>query len=88
MLLAEAWRWGADENAIRQLLPAADAALEWMERYGDRDAGGFVEYQRVTDRGLANQGWKDSCDAIAFAEGTQARTPIALCEVQAYAYAA
>lgn len=88
MLLAEAWRWGAEETTIRQLLPAADAALEWLERYGDRDGDGFVEYQRATDRGLANQGWKDSFDAIAFADGTQARTPIALCEVQAYAYAA
>ncbi|GIF13888.1 amylo-alpha-1,6-glucosidase [Actinoplanes teichomyceticus] len=88
MLLAEAWRWGADEATIRRLLPAADAALEWLERYGDRDGDGFVEYQRATDRGLANQGWKDSFDAIAFADGTPARTPIALCEVQAYAYTA
>ncbi|MFC3993289.1 amylo-alpha-1,6-glucosidase [Actinoplanes siamensis] len=88
MLLAEAWRWGADEATIRRLLPAADAALEWLDGYGDRDGDGFVEYQRATDRGLAHQGWKDSSGAIAFADGTPARTPIALCEVQAYAYAA
>ncbi|PZM98228.1 MAG: amylo-alpha-1,6-glucosidase [Actinobacteria bacterium] len=88
MLLAEAWRWGASEATVRQLLPAADAALHWIEQYGDRDGDGFIEYQRATDRGLANQGWKDSFDAITFADGTPARTPIALCEVQAYAYAA
>jgi glycogen debranching enzyme len=88
MLTAEAWRWGADEATIRQLLPAVDAAMDWLDRYGDRDGDGFVEYQRATDRGLANQGWKDSFDAISFADGTPARTPLALCEVQAYAYAA
>lgn len=88
MLLAEVWRWGAGEDQVRQLLPAADAALEWLDRYGDRDGDGFIEYQRATDRGLANQGWKDSFDAVAFADGTPARTPIALCEVQGYAYAA
>src|SRR5690606_5501015 len=60
MLLGEAWRWGADEDAVRSLLPAADAALQWAERYGDRDGDGFVEYRRATDRGLINQGWKDS----------------------------
>lgn len=88
MLLAEAWRWGAGDDQVRQLLPAADAALDWLDRYGDRDGDGFVEYQRATDRGLANQGWKDSFDAVSFADGTPARTPIALCEVQGYAYAA
>ncbi|ROT33202.1 amylo-alpha-1,6-glucosidase [Micromonospora sp. HM5-17] len=88
MLTAEAWRWGADETTVRQLLPAVDAALDWLDRYGDRDGDGFVEYQRATDRGLANQGWKDSFDAITFADGTPARTPMALCEVQGYAYAA
>ncbi|GAB3235803.1 glycogen debranching N-terminal domain-containing protein [Glycomyces halotolerans] len=88
MLLAEAWRWGADEKTVRRMLPAADAALKWIDEYGDRDGDGFVEYQRATDQGLANQGWKDSFDAIAFADGSPGRTPIALCEVQAYCYAA
>lgn len=88
MLLAECWRWGAGETAVRALLPAADAALEWLERYGDRDGDGFVEYRRATDRGLLNQGWKDSFDGINDAAGRLATTPIALCEVQGYAYAA
>ncbi|MDA4084923.1 glycogen debranching N-terminal domain-containing protein [Mycolicibacterium hassiacum] len=88
MLLAEAWRWGADENIVRSLLPAADAALDWASRYGDRDDDGFIEYQRATDRGLVNQGWKDSFDGINFASGRIAEPPIALCEVQGYQYAA
>ncbi|WP_084478934.1 amylo-alpha-1,6-glucosidase [Nocardia jejuensis] len=88
MLLAEARRWGADAAAVRELLPAADAALAWIDDYGDADGDGFVEYRRKTDRGLANQGWKDSWDAISFADGHLADPPIALCEVQAYVYAA
>ncbi|CAM3086012.1 amylo-alpha-1,6-glucosidase [Mycobacterium intermedium] len=88
MLLAESWRWGADESAVRSLLPAADAALAWAERYGDRDGDGFIEYQRATDRGLINQGWKDSFNALADAAGRAADPPIALCEAQGYLYAA
>jgi glycogen debranching enzyme len=88
MLLAEAWRWGADPSVVRSLLPAADAALAWAQRYGDRDGDGFIEYQRATDRGLINQGWKDSFDAINDASGRTAGPPIALCEVQGYHYAA
>jgi glycogen debranching enzyme len=88
MLLAECGRWGASETVIRGLLPAADAALSWIENHGDRDGDGFVEYQRATDRGLVNQGWKDSFDAINDAAGRLVRPPIALCEVQGYVYAA
>lgn len=88
MLLSECWRWGADEKIIRELLPAADAALAWIDEYGDADGDGFVEYRRKTDRGLANQGWKDSFDAINDAAGHLAEPPIALCEVQGYVYAA
>jgi glycogen debranching enzyme len=88
MLLAEAWRWGADPPAIRRLLPAADAAITWLSEYGDSDHDGFIEYRRATDQGLLNQGWKDSYDAINFAAGGLADGAIALCEVQGYAYAA
>lgn len=88
MLLAESWRWGADEDFVRSLLPAADAALNWAARYGDRDDDGIIEYQRATDRGLINQGWKDSFDGINDATGHTADPPIALCEVQGYQYAA
>jgi glycogen debranching enzyme len=88
MLLAECWRWAADKAKILPLLPAADAALSWIDDYGDRDGDGFVEYQRATDRGLINQGWKDSFDGINDAAGRVASAPIALCEVQGYVYAA
>ena len=74
MLLAECWRWGADEAAVRALLPAADAALAWAENYGDRDGDGFIEYHRATDRGLINQGWKDSFDGINDAAGHTAES--------------
>jgi glycogen debranching enzyme len=86
VLLGELTRWGAEAHQIRELLPHADRALEWIDRYGDRDADGFVEYQRATDRGLRNQGWKDSWDGINFADGRLAEPPIALCEVQGYVY--
>ena len=88
MLLAECWRWGADQAAVGSLLAPADAALAWADRYGDRDGDGFIEYQRATNRGLINQGWKDSFDGINDATGRTAEPPIALCEVQGYQYAA
>ncbi len=88
MLLAEALRWGADPVRVRGLLPAADAALSWIERYGDRDGDGFVEYLRASDRGLGNQGWKDSFDGISDRAGRLGEPPIALCEVQGYVYGA
>jgi glycogen debranching enzyme len=88
VLLGELRRWGLDQDELDRLLPHADRALEWIVDRGDRDGDLFVEYQRATDRGLANQGWKDSWDGVTFADGTVARGPIALCEVQGYAYAA
>lgn len=88
VLLGQALRWGVPIERLRELVPAADRALAWIEAYGDRDGDGFVEYQRSTDRGLINQGWKDSYNAIAFADGSQPRAPIALAEVQGYVYAA
>jgi glycogen debranching enzyme len=87
MLLGELRRWGADRDQVHALLPHADRGLEWVEKYGDSDGDGFVEYQRATDRGLINQGWKDSGDGITFADGRIAEAPIALCEVQGYVYA-
>jgi glycogen debranching enzyme len=88
VLLQEIARWGEDPERVRDLLPHADRALEWVQHHGDRDGDGFVEYQRATDRGLQNQGWKDSWDGINFADGRLAEAPIALCEVQGYVYAA
>ncbi len=86
--LGELNRWGVGQDVLEELLPHADRALAWIEEYGDRDRDGFVEYQRATPRGLVNQGWKDSFDAVSFADGTLAETPIALSEVQGYVYAA
>lgn len=88
MLLGEVWRWGLHEQEVKKLLPHADRAMEWIETYGDLDGDGFVEYKRKTDRGLINQGWKDSYDGINFADGTLAQAPIALVEVQSYVYTA
>jgi glycogen debranching enzyme len=87
-LLGELSRWGIAPDAVAELLPHADRALEWISDYGDRDGDGFVEYHRMTDQGLINQGWKDSFDGINFADGTLAHSPIALAEVQAYVYSA
>ncbi|MGZ4824454.1 MAG: amylo-alpha-1,6-glucosidase [Terriglobales bacterium] len=86
ILLSETFNWTADEKLVRDLLPAAYRALEWIATYGDFDGDGFVEYIRHSSRGLANQGWKDSWDANMHRDGTVARPPIALVEVQGYVY--
>jgi glycogen debranching enzyme len=87
MLAAEAYRWGAlTAEDLQALGPAVDAALDWL--IGKLDDRGFVAYERQRSTGLANQGWKDSWDGVAFADGALAATPIALVEVQGYAYAA
>jgi glycogen debranching enzyme len=77
-----------DEDLIQQLWPAIERALVWIDGPGDSDGDGFVEYARGTETGLANQGWKDSYDAVFHADGTLAEGPIALVEVQGYVYAA
>jgi glycogen debranching enzyme len=78
----------ADRGLIDQLWPHILGALSWMDQHGDRDGDGFIEYARSTEAGLIQQGWKDSWDSVFHADGTLARPPIALCEVQGYAYAA
>ena len=89
VLLGELLRWGVlPPDDAGEFLVHADRALQWIQRYGDLDGDGFVEYRRKTDRGLVNQGWKDSSDGINFADGTLAQPPIALAEVQGYVYAA
>ncbi|MDH7797244.1 MULTISPECIES: amylo-alpha-1,6-glucosidase [unclassified Beijerinckia] len=77
-----------DLETLRELWPHIEAALGWIDGLGDPDRDGFVEYQRADETGLANQGWKDSQDAIFHADGALAHGPIALCEVQGYVYAA
>ncbi len=88
MLLGELRRWGLAGDVVDRLLPHADRALEWMTTYGDADGDGFIEYQRKTDKGIANQGWKDSWNGVTYADGRVPQGPIALCEVQGYAYSA
>ena len=75
-----------DLETVRGLWPSIALALAWIDRRAD--AHGFLSYKRSTDQGLANQGWKDSYDAISRADGSLAQGPIALCEVQGYVYAA
>ncbi len=88
ILLSETFNWTADEQLVKEMLPHAYRALEWIDTYGDIDGDGFVEYLRRSPRGLVNQGWKDSWDAIMHRDGEIARAPIALCEVQGYVYEA
>jgi glycogen debranching enzyme len=85
VLLSEYFLWTDDRETVRDLLPAAEAALGWIERYADLDADGLLEYLRQSPRGLRNQGWKDSHDGVPFASGEVAEPPIALVEVQGYA---
>jgi glycogen debranching enzyme len=89
VMLADAYaRRTGDLVLIDRLWPHLLAALDWMEHYGDIDHDGFIEYARCSDTGLVQQGWKDSYDSIFHADGTLADAPIALCEIQGYAYAA
>jgi glycogen debranching enzyme len=77
-----------DVDTLRELWPAIEAALGWIDRYGDADGDGFVEYYRADEKGLVNQGWKDSFDAVFREDGRLAEGPIAIAEVQGYVYAA
>jgi glycogen debranching enzyme len=86
ILLDEYERWAGDHDFVRTLKPAAMKALEWIERRGDRDGDGYLEYQTRSKEGLANQCWKDSWNSILFHDGTVAKGPIATCEIQGYAY--
>ncbi|HEX4203486.1 MAG TPA: glycogen debranching N-terminal domain-containing protein [Ktedonobacteraceae bacterium] len=81
-------RWTNDIAFLKELWPNALAAANWIIEYGDRDGDGFLEYGTFSAKGLGNQGWKDSNDAVSHSDGQLAKTPIALCEVQGYAYAA
>lgn len=80
--------WLGDPQLYIELFPAAQAALDWIDNYGDLDGDGLIEFKRRSPTGLLNQGWKDSGDANAFSDGTLAEAPIALIEVQGYVYVA
>jgi hypothetical protein len=87
-LLHDAWRAGLPDDEVRDLLPHLDAALAWMRDFGDSDGDGLLEYVDETGTGLANQGWKDSGDSVQWRDGRLVDGPIALSEVQAYAFEA
>jgi glycogen debranching enzyme len=87
VLLDEFERWTGNAELVRELEPNARAALEWIDRYGDRDGDGYVEYERRNaDTGLENQCWKDSWNSILFNDGTLAELPRATCEIQGYVF--
>ena len=87
VVLDEYERWSGDADLVRELEPAARAALAWIDEHGDGDGDGYVEYARRNEEtGLENQCWKDSWDSIRFADGRIANGPIATCEIQGYVY--
>lgn len=88
ILLVEYVNWSKDVSFFNELLPNVEAALNWIDQYGDRDGDGFVEYHQEASKGIANQGWKDSADSIVHRNGEYANSPIALAEVQGYVYQA
>jgi glycogen debranching enzyme len=87
-VLADYYRATGDLEFVRSLRPNLDAALAWIDRWGDLDGDGFIEYRCRSKNGLVNQGWKDSWDGILHVDGSLPEPPIALVEVQAYLFAA
>ena len=86
ILLHETYCWTGNRGLVEELLPAAERALRWIDRYGDLDGDGFQEYLRRSPRGIRHQGWKDSFNGVLHADGSPVDGPIALVELQAYAY--
>jgi glycogen debranching enzyme len=88
LLLARSAEWTGTLDLFQELRPNVDAALDWIDRYGDSNGDGYIDYTSLSAHGLANQGWKDSGNAIANADGSLTVPPIALPEVQGYVYRA
>jgi glycogen debranching enzyme len=88
IFLGQYFAWTGDVDAVRRLLPAARQALGWLDRYADLDGDGFIEYETRSERGVKNQGWKDSATAIVDEHGRSVDNPIASSELQGYLYAA
>ena len=84
--LAETYSWNASLSMLDECRVSLERALDWIDKYGDLDGDGFVEYLTHSKDGLRNQGWKDSGDSMVYPDGTQVDPPIALCEVQGYVY--
>ncbi len=88
LLAGEYYRWTGDVDLLSQLETNLRAALHWVQRHGDQNGDGYVDYEKRSAKGLVNQGWKDSQDSIIHADGTLVEPPTALVEVQGYVYAA
>ncbi|PWR17416.1 glycogen debranching protein [Micromonospora sicca] len=86
IVLSEYWRWTRDDELVWDLRDNVDAALRWIDEYGDRDGDGYVEYATRSPQGLGNQCWRDSWDGVQFADGSIPVLPIATCEIQGYTY--
>ncbi|MBV8591317.1 MAG: hypothetical protein JO212_14890, partial [Acetobacteraceae bacterium] len=86
--LHAAWHSTGDRSLLEQHLDTAERCLHWIEHHGDRDGDGFQEYETRSPVGYKNQGWKDAGDAIVYPDGSQVKTPIALCELQGYVHLA
>ncbi len=86
ILLSETYRWTGDAELVHELWDNVEAALLWLETYGDMDGDGFVEYHCQSPKGIRNQGWKDAFNSVIFPDGTLGESPIALSEVQGYVY--
>ncbi len=84
--LHAAWRATGDRSLLERHLSTAEACLEWIDKYGDRDGDGFQEYQTRSDVGYENMGWKDSGDSVVYPDGSLVKGPKALCELQGYVY--
>lgn len=85
-LMSSYWNWTGDDDFVRDRWPNVLAALGWIDRYGDRDGDGYVEYQTRSSQGLGNQCWKDSWDGVQFSDGSIPYLPIATAEIQGYVY--
>ncbi|MBO0781148.1 MAG: hypothetical protein J2P37_20200, partial [Ktedonobacteraceae bacterium] len=86
LVLSEAYRWTGDIALLYTYREVADACLRWIDTEGDLDGDGFQEYKTFSSAGYENMGWKDSWDAVVYADGSQVRQPKALCELQGYVY--
>jgi glycogen debranching enzyme len=88
ILMGEYVTWTGDIDLFKELREHMEQALQWIDQYGDSDGDGYVDYHTASDQGLVNQGWKDSIDAIMNSDGSFAKPPVALVEVQGYVYRA
>ncbi|RKP46712.1 amylo-alpha-1,6-glucosidase [Cohnella endophytica] len=88
VLLAEYVTWTEDVALLKELMPNVLSALDWIEQYGEREGSLFTSYFKESEKGIANQGWKDSADSVVHRDGRYAKAPIALVEVQGYVYQA